>query len=114
MRQDDIVPREHQMKWSDLLTISCMAAMVKQDLTPDMKDCVAIWRYNIINAQTTRLIRQLQDRYSTLSSPDPFEVGDDDALFLALIASDNGRGIASMLRDYAWLFGLGSKQLFLH
>ncbi|KAF0636526.1 hypothetical protein FPSE5266_20332 [Fusarium pseudograminearum] len=34
-----------------------------------------------------------------------FEVGEEDDMFFALVASDNGRGIASMLRDYPWMFG---------
>ncbi|CEI60283.1 unnamed protein product [Fusarium venenatum] len=58
MRKDNILPTQHQMKWSDLITISCVAVLAEEGVPADaMKNCLAIWRNNIIDTDMTRLIR---------------------------------------------------------
>ncbi|GKU05513.1 hypothetical protein FLAG1_09038 [Fusarium langsethiae] len=102
MRQYDTVPKQYQMKWSDVMAASCVATLKLAKAGVFMEECSSIWRYKIVNQQTQRLIRQLAAKNANPKIP--FEVGEEELLFFALVASDNGRGIASMLRDYPWLF----------
>lgn len=60
-----------------------------------------IWRFSIDNGQTQRIIKQLKAQYGKA----PFQIDEQEPLFFVSIASDHGRSLASMLRDYAWMLG---------
>ncbi|OBS23231.1 hypothetical protein FPOA_03784 [Fusarium poae] len=95
-------PTPKPKKWSDLLAASCVAAVTQTGAPASMAECVAIWRLNIVNQQTQRIINLMKEENGNPFRA--FEVGEEDPLFLALLSSDNGRSIACMLRDYPWLF----------
>ncbi|KAM5364075.1 hypothetical protein ACJZ2D_011692 [Fusarium nematophilum] len=103
-RNLDHTPRVQQMKWTDVLAASCVEVLGNQNRTADtMVALSSVWRMNITNGQTQGLIGKLASR--NRSADAPFEIHENEPLFFALLASDHGRGVASMLADYPWMFG---------
>ncbi|KAF5243714.1 hypothetical protein FAUST_2709 [Fusarium austroamericanum] len=72
--------------------------MAKEGIGADGVKICSIWRIDIINEQINRLIKQLADK--NVGPEAPFDIGEEEPLFFALVASDNGRGIASMFKKY--------------
>ncbi|WXC58469.1 hypothetical protein SNK03_004368 [Fusarium graminearum] len=77
--------------------------MAKEGIGADGMNICSIWRIDIINEQINRLIKQLANK--NVDPEAPFDIGKEEPLFFALVASDNGRGIASMLKKYPQMFG---------
>ncbi|KAH6958113.1 hypothetical protein DER45DRAFT_537474 [Fusarium avenaceum] len=101
-RREDTLPQHAQRKWCNILAASCVEALaLNYRSTATMAAISVIWRFSIDNRQTQRIIEQLKAQYGK----EPFEIDEQEPLFFALIASDHGRSLASMLRDYAWMFG---------
>lgn len=63
-----------------------------------------IWRVMIDNKDTTNLIRDIATR-NNLRTADTLELDSSSDDFAALLATDNGRGVARLLADYPTLFG---------
>ncbi|KAM0414638.1 hypothetical protein ACHAPT_013521 [Fusarium lateritium] len=100
----DETPSYQQFSWTDILVASCVQALAERNRSAGtMVALFSIWRLNIDNGQTQRLITALASKNQHPGAP--FEICEDEPLFFALVASDHGRGIASLLRDYPWMFG---------
>ena len=104
--RDTLSPdRDH---WSDLLAVSCDRAVNRDRITGgprrDMSALLAICRLNIVNPETTAVIRKL----AAECDPHPDDVltlraGDAD--FFSLLGTQNGKGLAWMLGTYPSKFG---------
>lgn len=68
-----------------------------------MANLETIWRVSISNEDTKRLIARIMG--TSQKSSRCVELTVDDDLFFALLATDNGRGLARMLGDYPEMFG---------
>lgn len=103
-KKDDEVPSHEKKSWTDIMAASCVESMVESGRTADtMASLRSVWRINVQNQQTETLIAKIASKNRQPRAT--FEVRADEPLFFALVASDHGRGVASMLRDYPWMFG---------
>ncbi|KAL5595068.1 hypothetical protein FOVSG1_008757 [Fusarium oxysporum f. sp. vasinfectum] len=103
-RYFDPRPRSEQMKWADTMAASCVEALSLSGRAANLAALTSIWRISIGNKQTQTIIGMLRAIHK--STGGPFEVTPAaDDLFFALLESDHGKGVASLLIEYPWMFG---------
>ncbi|KAF5563229.1 hypothetical protein FPHYL_5328 [Fusarium phyllophilum] len=104
-KKDDPTPKEQALRWTDIMAASCVQAISPSTRLPILDGITSIWRINIArdNTQTHKIIDMLRRIHKSTGGPFEITPAADD-LFFALLESDHGRGVASLLIDYSWMF----------
>lgn len=82
---------------------------MKREGRRDMSGLKFVWRMSVVNKLTTSIIEEIDGSISTLEGDGQTyrhrTIHAKDADFYALLGTDNGRGIASMLKAYPQFYG---------
>lgn len=95
-------PGPHGMFWSDVMAASCEEVVPRSG--GSMATIETVWRLIIANDEAKTLIHEIQtSRPQAGQNPVDLFPGDDH--FFALLATNNGKGVARMLTAYPRYFG---------
>ncbi|KAH7161953.1 hypothetical protein B0J13DRAFT_632691 [Dactylonectria estremocensis] len=97
--RDRFYREPEQIYWTDLMAVAFHR--VTAAYGGDAKGLQAIWRLNIENNTTKRIIETICGPHPMI--PVDLQAGDDG--FFALLGSDHGKGPARMLAAYPEMFG---------
>ncbi|WKT46708.1 hypothetical protein QSH57_011582 [Fusarium oxysporum f. sp. vasinfectum] len=87
-----------------IMSASCVEALSLSGRAANLAALTSIWRISIDNKQTQTIIGMLRAIHKSTGGPFKVTPAADD-LFFALLESDHGRGVASLLIEYPWMFG---------
>ncbi|KAK4094094.1 hypothetical protein Purlil1_1585 [Purpureocillium lilacinum] len=103
--QDLLRGRPGHMFWSDLMAVGCSRVVTSHG--GDLKSLEKIWRITIKNPLTRAVVNHavVRTKFSLdgLQNSLEFAAGSDH--FFALLATDNGKGVARMLAAFPEMFG---------